>query len=165
MLTPFFAYFIFFSSIFFFSFLFFSFYTLFFYSSFSLFCFIIFFSSFFSLSLLKYKPTQTLIRMDLIVRCLPISPTLGPLYLTTQNQVCSVGSFFRLYSIAKVPGCWRSSHVLRHRMSPVLLNLNLQWLQPGIPEGAYYPKNMYLLLLFIYFLKRMFCFDNRVISR
>jgi hypothetical protein len=33
-------------------------------------------------------------------------------------------------------------------MPPALLNLNLKWLGTRIPEGAYYPKNMFLLLLF-----------------
>ena len=60
---------------------------------------------FFYLFFGKTKPTPTLICMDLIVRCPPISPTLGSLYLMTQNQMCGVGSSFRFCSITKVPGC------------------------------------------------------------
>ena len=42
-------------------------------------------------------------------------------------------------------------------MSHVLLNLNLQWLGLRIPKGAYYPENMYLLLLlFIFFKENVF---------
>ena len=84
----------------FFSLLFFSFFQFFLLS-----LFLHFFLYFFYLFFGKTKPTPTLICMDLIVRCPPISPTLGSFYLTTQNQMCAVGSSFRLCSITKVPGC------------------------------------------------------------
>ena len=84
--------------------------------------------------------------MDPIVRCSPISPTLGPLYLTTQNQVCGVGSSDCAPS-QKYQGVDEAPVFSGIVCPPVLLNLNLQGLGSRIPGGAYYPINLYLLLL------------------
>jgi hypothetical protein len=48
-----------------------------------------------------------------------------------------LSSVFKLQRASKLFS-WCRHHVLRHRMSLVILNRHLKWLGPRIPEGAYY---------------------------
>ena len=66
-----------------------------------------------------------------------ISPTLE---LLCESKCAMSGSPFECISTPKSIKVfsWCSPYVLRHHMSPVLLNRHLKWLGPRIPEGAYY---------------------------
>jgi hypothetical protein len=87
-------------------------------SSFFIYPFLPFFS--------KIEPTPALVRMDLIVRCSPISTTLGLLCLTTPNQVCIAGASFRVSSITKE---YQGVELMQLPYSWfVLFNLILKWL-------------------------------------